>query len=81
MSTSYIQSDPFTGQILHAHIFVLPETMMDGDLTQQNDQLRYIVGARNRPCARPAAQFRAGPCNDRDGLFQVAAVFCGLAAA
>ena len=29
-STSYIQSDPLTGQILHADIFVLPETMMDG---------------------------------------------------
>ena len=42
-STSYIQSDPLTGQILHAHIFVLPETMTDGDLEQQNDHLRYIV--------------------------------------
>ena len=42
-STSYIQSDPLTGQILHAHVFVLPETMMDGDQQQQNDHLRYIV--------------------------------------
>jgi hypothetical protein len=42
-STSYVQSDPLTGQILHAHIFILPETMMDGDLAQQNDHLRYIV--------------------------------------
>jgi len=42
-STSYIQSDPWTGQILHAHVFVLPETMMDGDLEQENDHLRYIV--------------------------------------
>ena len=42
-STSYIQSDPLTGQILHAHIFVLRETMMNGDLEQQNDHLRYIV--------------------------------------
>ena len=42
-STSYIQSDPLTGQILHAHVFVLRETMMDGDLEQQNDHLRYIV--------------------------------------
>jgi len=42
-STSYIQSDPLTGQILHAHVFVLPETMADGDLEQQNDHLRYIV--------------------------------------
>jgi hypothetical protein len=42
-STSYIQSDPLTGQILHADVFVLPETMMDGDLEQQNDHLRYIV--------------------------------------
>ena len=42
-STSYIQSDPRTGQILHASVFVLPETMMDGDLQDQNDHLRYIV--------------------------------------
>ncbi len=42
-STSYIQSDPLTGQILHAYVFVLPETMMDGNLQQQNDHLRYIV--------------------------------------
>jgi hypothetical protein len=42
-STSYIQSDPLTGQILHAHVFVLRETMMDGDLSLQNDHLRYIV--------------------------------------
>jgi len=42
-STSYIQSDPFTGQILHAHIFILPETLSDGDLEQQNDQLRYLA--------------------------------------
>jgi hypothetical protein len=42
-STSYVQSDPLTGQILHAHIFVLPETMMDGDLREQSDHLRYIV--------------------------------------
>jgi len=42
-STSYIQTDPLTGQILHAHVFVLPETMSDGDLEQQNDHLRYIV--------------------------------------
>jgi hypothetical protein len=42
-STSYIQGDPLTGQILHAHVFVLRETMMDGDLDLQNDHLRYIV--------------------------------------
>ena len=42
-STSYIQGDPWTGQILHAHVFVLEETMMDGDLDEQNDHLRYIV--------------------------------------
>src|SRR5215467_1622744 len=42
-STSYIQSDPLTGQILHAHVFVLPETMMNGDAEEQNDHLRYIA--------------------------------------
>jgi hypothetical protein len=42
-STSYIQADPLTGHILHANIFVLPESMMDGSPQQQNDHLRYIV--------------------------------------
>jgi hypothetical protein len=42
-STSYIQSDPLTGQIRHAHVFMLRETMMDGDLEHQNSHLRYIV--------------------------------------
>jgi hypothetical protein len=42
-STSYIQADPLTGQILHAHVFVLRETMMEGNLKQQNDHLRYIA--------------------------------------
>lgn len=42
-STSYIQSDPLTGQILHANVFILPEMMADGDVEQQNDHLRYIV--------------------------------------
>ena len=42
-STSYIQSDPLTGQILHANVFVLPETMAEGDQELQNDHLRYIV--------------------------------------
>ena len=42
-STSYIQSDPLTGQILHAHVFVSRETMMDRDASEQNDHLRYIV--------------------------------------
>jgi hypothetical protein len=42
-STSYIQTDPLTGEILHAHVFVLRETMMNGDVPLQNDHLRYIV--------------------------------------
>jgi len=42
-STSYIQSDPLTGQILHAHVFILPQSLADGDLDQQNDQLRYLA--------------------------------------
>lgn len=42
-STTYIQSDPLTGQILHAHVFVLRETIMHGDLDEQKDHLRYIV--------------------------------------
>jgi len=42
-STAYIQSDPLTGQILHAHVFVLRVTMMDGDFADQKNHLRYIV--------------------------------------
>ena len=42
-STSHIQSDPFTGEVLHASIFICSRFMEEGDLSEQNDQLRYIV--------------------------------------
>ena len=42
-STSHIQSDPLTGEILHAHIFVLSRKMRDADLDEQRDHLRYVV--------------------------------------
>lgn len=42
-STSHIQGDPLTGEILHAHIFILSGTVSEGDLSEQNDHLRYIV--------------------------------------
>jgi hypothetical protein len=43
-STSHIQSDPLTGEILHAHIFILPRTMDEGrDVEVQSDHLRYVV--------------------------------------
>jgi hypothetical protein len=41
-STSHIQSDPLTGEILHASIFLRPQ-MVDGDLDQRNDRWRYVV--------------------------------------
>jgi len=42
-STSHIQTDPLTGEILHAHIF-LDARVLDGqDLARQNDHLRYLV--------------------------------------
>jgi Met-zincin len=42
-STSHIQSDPLTGEILHASIFLREQLMEDGDLEMQTDRLRYIV--------------------------------------
>lgn len=42
-STSHIQGDPLTGQILHAHIFIRPGTADAGDMAEQNDHLRYVV--------------------------------------
>ena len=42
-STSHIQGDPLSGEILHAHIFMRSDIMDDGDLAQQNDQLRYVA--------------------------------------
>jgi hypothetical protein len=42
-STSHIQSDPLTGEILHAHIFILSESMNHGNLEEQCDHLRYVV--------------------------------------
>ena len=34
---------PDTGEILHAHIFILPGSLKHGDLDEQNDHLRYVV--------------------------------------
>ena len=42
-STSHIQSDPLTGEILHAHIFILSGSVDEGDLEERKDHLRYIV--------------------------------------
>jgi len=42
-STSHIQGDPLTGEILHAHIFILSRSVKYGDLDEQNDHLRYVV--------------------------------------
>jgi Met-zincin len=42
-STSHIQGDPLTGEILHAHVFIRSGTVDEGDLAAQNNRLRYIV--------------------------------------
>jgi hypothetical protein len=43
-STSHIQSDPLTGEILHAHIFILPRMTEEGaNPDEQSDHLRYVV--------------------------------------
>jgi hypothetical protein len=42
-STSHIQGDPLTGEILHAHIFILSQSVKHGDLDGQNDHLRYVI--------------------------------------
>ena len=42
-STSHIQADPLTGEILHAHIFLDARDFDGHDLATQNNHLRYIV--------------------------------------
>lgn len=42
-STSHIQGDPLTGEILHAHIFLLSGTVDKGSLSEQSDHLRFVV--------------------------------------
>ncbi len=42
-STSHIQADPLTGEILHAHIFLDARDLDGHDLVTQNDHLRYLV--------------------------------------
>ena len=70
-STSYIQSDPLTGQILHAHVFVLPETMADGDPEQQNDHLRYIVAHEVGHALGLRHNFAPGPPTTVMGYFKL----------
>jgi hypothetical protein len=70
-STSYIQSDPLTGEILHAHVFVLPETMMEGDLEQQNDHLRYIVAHEVGHALGLRHNFAPGPAATVMGYFKL----------
>ena len=41
-STSHIQSDPLTGEILHASIFLRPQ-MVEGGPDERNDRWRYVV--------------------------------------
>jgi hypothetical protein len=42
-STSHIQADPLTGEILHAHIFLDARDLDGHDPGTQNDHLRYLV--------------------------------------
>jgi hypothetical protein len=42
-STSHIQGDPVTGEILHAQIFIPAGVVDEGTLADRNDHLRYIV--------------------------------------
>ena len=42
-STSHIQGDPLTGEILHAQIFIPSSTVDEGSLTDRSDHLRYVV--------------------------------------
>jgi uncharacterized protein DUF4953 len=42
-STSHIQSDPLTGEILHAVIFLRAQMVDEGDLDERNDRWRYVV--------------------------------------
>jgi hypothetical protein len=42
-STSHIQSDPLTGEILHASIFIRADMMDDGNLEERLNRLRYVA--------------------------------------
>jgi len=42
-STSHIQADPLTGEILHAQIFIPSSTVDEGSPADRNDHLRYVV--------------------------------------
>jgi len=42
-STSHIQSDPLTGEILHASVFIRARSMGDGSPDEQADRLRFVV--------------------------------------
>ncbi|HEU4619470.1 MAG TPA: zinc-dependent metalloprotease [Gammaproteobacteria bacterium] len=42
-STSHIQTDPLTGEILHAYIFILAKSVGEGIAEESADHVRYVV--------------------------------------
>jgi hypothetical protein len=71
-STSHIQGDPLTGEILHAQIFIPSGTVNEGTLVEQNDHLRYVVAHEVGHALGLRHNFAKGPVSTVMNYFRVA---------